>query len=334
MNELIEAFLSFKLYNQGKSENTISKYRGYLQRLDKYLIGKDLQLLQASSEDLEHFTGLYAHEQGLSPRSRRAMVAAVRGLYQWCYKNKLVKEDVAINIPYPSAGKRLPVAMSLQNAQKLLMQPDINTFLGIRDAAIISILIGCGPRASGIVSLNESSLNWVDDKGKELLVIKFIEKGKKERLVPAPEEVRLLVRAYLGHPDLKAIDRTLSNGDLVLFVSTANYKVPPHEYHGENRRLKRLGLNAIIKKYGDQAGIPGHELHAHALRHRYGTELAESDVDILQRQALMGHEDPATTEIYTQLAMRKLVDTVKKANPLGKIHTPVTDLSKALEKNS
>lgn len=331
MADPITAWLTWLRHNKGRSETTCDKYRGYLVRLQEFLAAGDQQLLTAGREQLEEFTGIHAHKQGLSPRSRRALVAAVRGFYHWARRAHLVDENPADAIPYPKSGQPLPVAMDLASAEKLLMAPDIHTFTGIRDAAILAILIGCTTRVSGLVRLNESDLTFARVGKRDRMFVRLVEKGGKERHVPAPQEARLLVQAYLGHPDLEQIDRTLKNGDRVLFVSTRNRQISPHEYHGEDRRISVRSVQDLIWKYGEQAGIPENQRHAHAARHLYGAELAESDVDLLERQALLGHADPKTTAIYTQLAMRKLVTVVDKANPLGKIRTPVTDLVRELD---
>lgn len=332
MNELIEAWLRFKQHNQGKAEGTVTKYRGYLIRLEAFLSARGVELLCADQAILEEFTGIHAHKEGLSPRSRRTIVAAVKGFYAWACRACLRADDPAAGIPYPIAGRRLPTPLESKNAQALLHQPDLDTFEGVRDCAILMTLIGCGLRSSGLVGLNESSLQLVDVKGVEWLVLRVVEKGKRERLVPAPHDVKYILHAYLGHKDLSAIDRTLPSGDRVLFVSTMNRAIPPQDYYGEQRRISKRSIHDMIRKYGQRAGIPDSQLHAHAMRHLYGTELAENDVDLIKRQALLGHEDPKTTEIYTHLAMRKLTQIVDAANPFRNIRTPLTDLVQELER--
>ena len=116
----------------------------------------------------------------------------------------------------------------------------------------------------------------------------------------------------------------------VLFVSVRNRTVPEHEYRGENRRLRRKAVLDMIKKHGKQQGINLEQLHPHALRHLYGTELREEEIDLITRQRLMGHADPKTTEIYDHLAMRKVTRDVDRGNPLAKIRTPATDLLRQL----
>lgn len=327
---LIEDWLRWKVHNQGRAPTTARKYRLYLGRLQAYLADRGKDLAGATHQDLEHFTGLYMHEQGQRPRSRRAIVAAVRQFYGWLVKVRQLPANPASEVPYPMAGKPLPVALQLHHAEALLMAPGISTFRGLRDTTMIAFLVGCGIRVSGLVGMNESSLLFVRHEQRESLVIRVREKGGKERLVPAPDDCWALVRAYLGHPELEDIDRSLRDGDQVLFVSTANRLVPPHQYHGEARRLTARSVHDIIQAHGRRVGVPADQLHPHAMRHLYGTEFAESDVDLLIRQALMGHEDPKSTEVYTRLAARKLREVVDRANPLAKIRTPVGGLVREL----
>ena len=307
--ELIDQYLEWQAHNRGRADQTVTKYRRYLLDLAEYLSRSERSLLQASLQDLEAFAGLEAHRRGISPRSRRPMVSAIRGFFSWAHAKHLVATNPAEDLPYPRAGQPLPTPLSLQHAESLMMQPDLSTFTGVRDAAILSVLIGCGLRVSGLCALNESHLQWVEYQGKEWLVLKVIEKGRKERLVPAPHEARLLIRAYLGHEELEGIDRTLPDGDRVLFVSTMNRRVPAHQYFGEARRLRPRAINDLIERHGLAAGIPRNQI-----------------------QALMGHEDIRTTTIYTRLAMRTLAQAVETGNPLGRIRTPVSSLLRALNR--
>lgn len=332
MNDLIEDWLRFKSHNEGRTEGTVGKYRGYLRRLETFLLSRHATLVTADQTLLESFTGLDAHKAGLSPRSRRALVAAVKGFYAWMQRADIRTDNPAERVPYPVAGRPLPTPLENKHAQALLQQPDLDTFEGLRDCAILMTLIGCGLRISGLIGLNESALQLVDVNGIDWLIIKVMEKGKRERLIPAPHDVKYIVHAYLGHPELTRIDRTLPDGDRVLFVSMMNRLVPASEYHGEQRRISARSVHDMIRKYGKRASIPANQLHPHAMRHLYGTELAEHEIDVITRQALLGHADPKTTEIYTHLAMRKLTKVVDAANPFRSIRTPLSDLVMELER--
>ncbi len=329
---LILEWLSWMEHNRGRQPGTVNKYLRYLELLSVHLARENKSLLTAERDDIEAFTGIEAHRRGMAPRSRRPVVVAVRGFYAWALRSGLVGTDPSGSVPYPKAGRRLPRGMDLKNAERILMAPDLESFLGVRDAAILSVFIGCGLRLTGVSNLNQSDLVFVDDvdgKG-ERLVIRLREKGDNERFVPAPHETRLLVRAYLGHEELERIDRTLPDGDQVLFVSTMDRTVPPHEYYGERRRISTRSIAEMVEKYGEQVGIPRDQCHPHALRHLYGTELGEEDVHILKMQALLGHSNPNTTKDYVRVAMRSLAKEVDRANPLGKIKTPVSELARVL----
>lgn len=333
--QLVEAWIEMKRHNQGCSEFTVYAYRLHLVRLKAYLEEQGQTLLTAEPATIESYTGRHLHERKVRPISRRVPVAAIRGFYAWAKQKRLIEENPAQCLSAPRAGRRLPRPMQLAHAEKLLMQPGLATFIGCRDTAMLAILIGSGCRVSGLVNLTEEDLIWTQSAaGTERLVIRFTEKGKKERLVPVQAEVGLLVRAYLGHPDLADIDRVLPNRQRILFVSTANRTIPPEHFYGANRQLRRYSIQRMIIRYGGQCGIPREYCYPHALRHLYGTELAEEDVDLLVRQALLGHAQPDTTEVYTHLAMRKLATIVDKSAPLSKMgNTPARGLLTRLQRS-
>lgn len=337
--QLLEAWCSWLQHNRGRRPGTVDKYAGHLLRLgtwcreppaDPKLAPSTDNPLELTRADLDLFAGLYAHQRGLSPRARRPLVSAVRGFFAWCESNGHVAKSPAASLAQPKAGLRMPRAIDLRQAERLLMAPGIEDLAGYRDTAILAMFAGVGCRVSGLVAMNESALLWTHDDAGPQLNVRLCEKGKKERLVPAPREVAMMLRAYLDHPDLLPIDRTLPDGDRVLFVSLKAPSVPAHEYHGERRRLTARSVARRIERHAKAVGVPREMAHPHALRHLYGAELAEDDVDLLTRQALLGHVDPKTTEIYTQLAQRKLRATVDKANPVSKMRGPLLDTLRQL----
>ena len=332
MLDLVDRWLEWLVVSRGRSSSTASKYRNYLVRLDRYLVTEGVALADVDSMVLEQFTGMVLFKDGLSARSRRAAIASVKGFFAWLCKDGALTVDPATGLFYPKAGRRLPRPMMLDQAGLLFKQPDLDTFLGIRDLTILFVMAGCGLRVSDLTRLNVSNLAfYLDDKDQERLMIRVLGKGSRERLVPAPDEARLMLRAYLNHPELVLIDRTLEDGDQVLFVSLRNRMVPECDYVGEARRLLPGSINEMMVKYGEQAGIDRRACHPHALRHLYGKELSEEDTNLLVQQGLLGHADPKTTEIYSHIATRKMVAAVDKANPLRKIPNPISDLARAMK---
>lgn len=326
----IQKFIDWKRHNKNVSLRTVEAYTAALVRFDGFLGGREL--LDATVDDTNLFGGLWLHKQGVAAISRRPYIAAVREFFKWAARAGLVRSDPAAGLVYPKTGRKLPAMMTLASAEALMWAPDFATFAGVRDAAILSLLLGCGLRRDGVASLNVSNLTHQDYKGDRRYSLRVLEKGEKERIMPVPREVDMVLRLYLEHEDLARIDRTLPDGDQVLFVSTRNMMVPAHEYIGERRRLAPKAIWEIVRKHGTAAGIPAAQLHPHAIRHLYGTELLESDVDILVRQELMGHADAKSTAIYTHLAMGKKTAEADRANPFAKIRTPVGDLISKLKK--
>lgn len=322
--ELVEGFLVWLEHSRGRSPRTIEIYRGALELLLSFLEGRDPR--EARDDDLVLFTGLWLHKRGITARGRRPAIAAVRGFYRWMAATRHAQRNPAAAIEYPGAGRPLPRVMTLQSLEKLMWAPDYETFEGVRDGAMLGLFAGCGIRVSGLVKLNTSDVIEQLVEGRPRLFVRVNEKGRRQRMVPVPPEADLQLRVYMEHPDLKEIDRALPDGDQVLFVSTRNRRTPAHLYRGDRRRITRRAVHKMIATYGKRKGIPAEQLHPHALRHLFGTELAESDVDQAVRQQLMGHLDPKSTEIYTHLAVRKLVRSSDRGNPLAKVHTPVSDL--------
>jgi len=235
--DLIDKWLDFKLIDQGKSKTTVSKYRVNLEKFIDYLESSKLSVLSVTRDNLKEFCGMHLFKLGLSPRTRTTFVSAVKGLFKWLYAEGIRSDNPGYDLVHPEYGKRLPRVMQLDHAKKLIKVPDMNTFMGVRDAAILGVLMGCGLRVSGVSGLNRSSLIFQDmDNGYESLFLRVIEKGDKERIAPAPAETMLLMRAYLGHPELSDYDRSINNDDQVLFVAT-NRNIPPCDFHGEATRL-------------------------------------------------------------------------------------------------
>ncbi len=333
--KLIDHWCTQKRNLHSCSEYTVYAYRLYLRRLHQYLSETDSSLISATAMQLADYAGHELHAHGLKPQSRRVCIAAMRGFYSWLKFARIRDDNPAAMLPAPKIGTRLPRSMPLASAERLLMQPGIKNFWALRDTAMIAILLGTGCRVSGLSRLNERDLLWTrGPNGSEQLTVRLCEKGKKERLVPVPMASALLIRAYLGHPQLADYNRTLPNGDQVLFVVQHNSRVPSHEFFGEAVRLGKAGVWWIVRKHCVNAAIASEFAHPHALRHLYGTELAEEDADLITRKILMGHSRIETVEVYSHLAMRKLAKVVDQANPMVKMRTPVDALVKRLRRPS
>lgn len=327
----IDAFCDWLNVSRGRSVRTAEVYRLALARLGEFM--RPRSILEADGSELEAFTGLWLHKKGVVAVSRKPYVSAVRVFFGWAQMRGLLPAGLPTrDLQHPKTGRKLPRAMSLASAERLMWAPDMGTFVGLRDAAMMALLMGCGLRVSGLVALNEGDLQMVTVGRDVRMVVLVLEKGDKERRVPVPREADALLRVYLAHEELATIDRDVTNRrgrpDRVLFVNTKHPTLDEHEHRGEARRLTRRGVWGVIQRHGEKQGIPPEELHPHAMRHLFGTELTEDDTPTLTTQDLMGHADPKSTEIYVTLSMRKKMKAIDQAAPLAKMRTPVSEFLK------
>lgn len=328
----IDGYLTHLQMSRGRSVRTCEAYRLALVRLCEFLAGKPLAA--ASAIDLEMFAGVWLHKRGVVARSRKPYVSAVRGFYAWMRSRGVLRANPADDLRHPKTGRPLPTALSLASAEKLMWAPDLGTFRGIRDAAMLALMMGCGLRASGLVRLNEGDLRNQEIDGQVRMVARVTEKGERVRDQPMPREAEMMLRVYLDHDQLKALDREVTGpggkADKVLFVNLRNTDVPEHEWRGEALRLNRRSVWKMVQEYGEKAGIPAAERHPHAFRHLLGTELEEDQVPLLTTQELMGHADPKSTSIYVHLALRRKTKVIDASSPLAKIKTPVSEVLRRL----
>lgn len=327
-----DAWLQHLQAARGRLPRTAAAYRLVLERLGEFMAPRSI--LSASDIELETFAGLWLHKRRVIAASRKPYVSALRGFFAWAKLRGLVHGAPAAALAQPKTGQPLPRALSLASAEKLMWAPDLNTFKGRRDAAILGLMIGCGVRVSGLVGLNVGDLRDAEIADKPRLVLRVTEKGGKTRELPVPRECELMIRVYLDDAELQKLDRdtTDSKGrpDKVLFVNIRNTLVPEHERRGEALRLNRHSVWRMVQAYGQAAGIPEAERHPHAIRHLFGVELAEDDVDLLTRQTIMGHADPKSTAIYTAMTIKRKARVIDDSAPLGKIKTPVSELLRRL----
>lgn len=336
-DEAIDAYLQHLEASRGRRPRTLEAYRMALRRLVDFLAAEK-RLWEATPAELEAFTGIWLHKRGVVARSRKPYISAVRGFFAWAAGAGLCKADAAARLQHPMTGKPLPNALSLASAEKLMWAPDLSTFAGLRDAALLALLMGCGLRVSGLVGMDEGDLSQAEVEGQVRMMARVTEKGGRERILPVPREAEMLLRVYLDHEELRRLDRDVVDAKgrpgRVLWVATVNNSVPAHERRGERLRLSRQAVWRMIQRYGEQAGVPAEERHPHAMRHLFGTELAEDDVDLLTRQDLMGHSDPKSTSIYTAMSMRRRTRVLDKAGPLAKVRTPVSELLRRMTPKS
>lgn len=327
---LINDYLRYFEHTLGRSAGSVDNYGRHLKRLNEFLMAQGTSLTTATTSQLERFVGIEAHKSGFTVNGRRPIVAALRSFFEWGFTHGHIQTNPAQYLKYPSKVLKLPVPISPKNAELLLNSIKLDNFIDIRDAAIIALFLASGLRLSGLRNLNQSNLFEREVDGIDRLFIRVIEKRRKERIIPIPDVMKLIIMVYLSHPDYQKVNAINAQGEKILFINTKNTRVSEADHYGEKRRLSVRYIEQMIKRRGTAIGLPTEQLKPHAIRHLYGTELAEAGVDLHKIQLLMGHANLSTTLQYIHLAQRGLFKAVNESSPLANIHTPFHDLQRRM----
>ncbi len=268
---------------RGLAENSLLAYGRDLSVLQERARQRKKPVLAMKQSDLTDFIA-WLRSRGLQPRSVARSIHALRGFYRYAVREGHLELDPMENLRAPRAFKALPRFLTPAQVEALLAAPDVSTPLGLRDRAILEVLYATGLRASELIGLKPSDLDM------NVGLLTCFGKGRKERLVPLGRVARDWVRRYLrdARPGFaKGRDRT------PLFLSLRGGK------------LTRMGLWGLVRRHAVGAGVE-RILTPHVLRHSFATHLLEHGADLRALQAMLGHADIATTQIYTHVTRERL----------------------------
>ncbi len=238
----------------------------------------------------------HLYDQRLSKPSVARSLAALRSLYKWLAREGAVQQNPAALVATPKLPRKLPRVPTVEEMNTALDagMPDCAAFPE-RDALIFELLYGCGLRNSELVGINLADVN----ASAAALLVRG--KGKKERVVPFGESVAAALAHYL--PQRAALLGKRSSAALLL-----------------NRRGTRLttrSVGRIVKRIAVARGLSP-DVHPHTLRHAFGTHLLEEGADLRAIQAMLGHERLSTTQRYTQLSMKHVLEVYDQSHPRAK----------------
>ncbi len=275
------------------SRHTLEAYGRDLGRLAAFAAAHGRPIDKLTRADLEAFVR-QAMTSGLSATSTARLVAAVRGLFRFLRLTGAIDQNPADDLRAPRAVTSLPRFLSLDDVDALLAAPDGGTPRGLRDRALIEVLYATGLRVSELCGLR------VTDVRADAGYVQCFGKGSKQRIVPLGDAAAAAVARYLadGRPSLLR-----GRQSPWLFVNARG---------GE--RLSRVGCWKILKGQGRRAGIRAH-LSPHVLRHSFATHLLERGADLRAIQAMLGHADLTTTQIYTHVLEARLRDVYDRFHP-------------------
>lgn len=288
----IAEFLASLASERGLAPNTIAAYRrdlrGYLEYLEPGRMVDDV----AADDVADHVADLRA--RGLAPATIARRIAAIRGLHRFLVAEGLAGTDPTTLIDAPRRPGALPKALTVEEATRLVEAPDTSTPLGVRDRALLEFLYATGCRVTEAVDLQLIDLDLED--GTALVT----GKGNKQRLVPVGRHAVAALLDYLQvRLELKG-DRA-DPGAVFL--------------NARGNPLSRQGVWQIVRKYADRVEIPPARVSPHVLRHSAATHMVEGGGDLRTVQEILGHASISTTQIYTRVSPRHLLEVYVTSHP-------------------
>ncbi len=293
MNELAEAFLNYLSVERGLSRNTIISYREDLNAYIDFLKAARIESFSLTKKnDISDFM-LSQKDKGISANSVARRLAAIKAMYRFLVRERILKADPSNLIDSPKLWKKIPQTLSTNEVDALLSQPNIRETQGIRDRAVLEALYATGMRVSEAVNLKKDNVNL--DVG----FLRCIGKGNKERIVPLGKKAITSISKYLNEARPKLLKGKESD---LLFLNRFG------------KSISRQSLWKMIKMYARQARIKK-PIRPHILRHSFATHLLERGADLRSVQEMLGHANISTTQIYTHVSGERLKAIHKMFHP-------------------
>ena len=291
--QILRRYMQYLRLERSYTGNTLDAYVRDLQKLLNYYADVGIDFRHVTLEQLDQFSGTL-QELGVQPRSVARILSGVRSFYRFLVLEKEIETDPTELLENPQIGKHLPEVLSIQEIDDIEQAIDKSKPQGVRDVAIIEMLYSCGLRISELCNLKMSELFLEEG------YIRVHGKGRKERLVPIGGQaieklrqwfvIRVSVKAKPGHEDY-------------VFISTKR-----------GTKLSRITLFVYIKDYAQKAGIQKN-ISPHTFRHSFATHLLEGGANLRAIQAMLGHEDISTTEIYMHIDRTHLREEILEHHP-------------------
>jgi integrase/recombinase XerC len=244
---------------------------------------------ELQSADVRRFVATL-HGRGHSPRTLARVLSCWRGFYDWLARAHLVKANPCAGVKAPRAARKLPEALSPDDAVRLVSLED-KSDLGLRDRALFELAYSCGLRVSELTGLDLGAIDAATGEAR------VTGKGSKTRIVPVGSPALAALASWLT-----VRERLAKPGESALFVGSAGRRLAPREVQ---RRIKR---------WASAAGIPV-DVHPHMLRHSFASHVLQSSGDLRAVQEMLGHASIASTQVYTHLDFQHLAKVYDAAHP-------------------
>lgn len=289
MEQLINDFISYMRDAKDASENTLQAYMNDLRKLQSFCIRQDIESVTKISETNLKSYLLALENEGLSPSSISRNIAAVKAFFLYLIKHQIILNDPSERIKPPSVRKKAPQVLDTKMINRLLEQPDIKNYKGIRDRAILELLYATGIKVSELTAIKLSDINM---NARYIICRKY-----RERIIPFGNSAKKALQDYLNIRS-KYYDKKRSD---ILFLNSSG------------KAISRQGLWKIIKYYADAAGIT--DVNPNSIRHSFAAHMLDNGADLGSVQEFLGHSDISTTQIYMTSGYKNSREVYMKTHP-------------------
>lgn len=287
----IKLFRDFLLHEKRYSVHTADSYCLDIELMQRFFADQDLDLTDLEKDDIKDYLGAIYTEVKAS--SLRRKIVAIRQFYLLLHKRKIIEDNPTLTLTGPKKDGILPGALTREEMARLIEYNYPQNLKGLRDRAIIEMLYSSGVRVGELISLR---IKDMDFKGK---TVNVLGKGKKERLLPVTSQAVDSIENYLMKRP------TGKEKDSIIFCNL------------KGGQLTERGVQFIIDTLARNCGIY-RKITPHMLRHSFATHFLENGMNLRYLQALLGHSNLSTTEIYTNLSIEHLEKVYRKAHPGSK----------------
>ena len=295
MRKELDEFLEHLRHSRNASPHTVSSYRIDLEQLEAYLAARKIPVRRVDHVVLRGFLHELAAAR-LAKSSVARKLAALRSFFQYGVKQGWVDDNPAKIVSTPKLDRPVPEFLSEEEMERFLDRPDTGGVLGLRDRAILELFYASGIRLSELVGIDLNDLSLEDR------MLRVRGKGKKERLVPFGSKAVESLAAYLP------VRPTLLQGNFGEAAVFLNYR---------GTRISPRSVERLVDKY-IRMTVLRRGVSPHALRHSFATHLLGRGADLRVIQELLGHESLATTQKYTHLNVKQLLNVYRKSHPRAK----------------
>ena len=286
-------FLNMLRVERNVSDNTMDAYKRDINQYLMYLGDLDLQnLSDVKSTHVRDYIRVL-NDGGMAPASISRIISSIRTYYRFLSSENILNENPVLLINNPKLPKKLPDVLSEKEISLIINAIQESSQFYQRDKAIIEMLYSCGIRVTELCNLEMSNL-FIDED-----LIRVMGKGNKERLLPLGARSKKYVSEYIKHSRNSHIKKS---GSSFVFVSR------------NGNQLTRAMINIILNKWTQVSGLKK-SVSPHKLRHSFATHLLEGGADLRFVQALLGHSDISTTQIYTHIDKHYLKEVYKIHHP-------------------